>query len=493
MTGKRYPCAIVWLRRDLRLRDNVALAHALRESERVVLAFNLDPGLLGSERVGVPIVQTFFEALAALRADLRARGSDLALLEGDFARNLGVLAERLDARAVFYNLDYEPAAIARDEAVEAALRARGIESHASLDHVVFAADEIRTDAGEPYKIYTPYARRWRERYAAEPRPPVDSLAGLDAALVPRAQIGETRELPTPQAYGFTPLHGVDRCSEAHARALLERFLDGPVLHYKDRRDIPAQPGTSRLSIQLRAGTIGIRECVARAYEAAARARGGAAEQVGTWINELIWRDFYQMVLQAFPYVESGPFVKAAAALAWSDDDEHFAAWCEGRTGYPIVDAAMRQLNTTGWMHNRLRMIVASFLTKDLLIDWRRGERYFEQHLADADLAQNNGGWQWAASTGTDAAPYFRIFNPVLQSKKFDPDGTFIRAMIPELAHVTGDAIHAPWEAGPLALGSYPPPIVDHREMRARTLAVYEPVLGRKATSAAPVRAPRRRA
>lgn len=482
--AKRYRRSIVWLRRDLRLRDNVALYEAARASDEIAIAFNLDPRLLGSDRIGAPIVQTFFDALKGLRAELRERGSDLALLEGDAATNLAALAERRGAQALFFNRDYEPSAIARDDDAGSNLRARGIDVHASLDHVVFDARDIRTDGGDPYRIFTPYARRWRERYASEPRRPVDSLRAIRDALVRADQLGATRELPTPCDYGFRATALVDACNEGAARRMLDAFLSpgGPAERYARERDFPALPATSRLSIQLRAGTIGIRTCVARAYEAAAQ-RGRHGEQIERWIGELIWREFYQMILREYPHVASGPFLEAASALPWRDDEDAFAAWSQGRTGYPIVDAAMRQLNTTGWMHNRLRMIVASFLTKDLLIDWRRGERYFERRLADADLAQNNGGWQWAASTGTDAVPYFRIFNPVLQSKKFDPHGTFIRSMIPELAHVPDRYVHAPWEAGPLALGGYPGPIVDHAAARERAIAAYASVLGRTASRA----------
>lgn len=457
MTGKRYPRSIVWLRRDLRLSDNVALAEAAFASGQVVVAFNLDPVLLRSERIGAPIVQTFFDALAGLREELRSLGSDLALLEGGFEANLTALAKRLNAQAVFFNRDYEPAAIARDERVTRELQAAGIDVHAFLDHVVFDASEIRTDAGDAYKVYTPYARRWRERYAAQPRPPVDSRSAAIGKLLDATAIGATRPIPQPREFGFQRLDGVERCSERGALAALEAFMAGPAARYAKDRDFPAVDGTSKLSVQLRAGTIGIRTAVARAYVA----------NTDKWLGELIWREFYQMILAVFPRVEREPFIEEAAGIPWIDDDAAFAAWCEGRTGYPIVDAAMRQLNTTGWMHNRLRMIAASFLTKDLLIDWRRGERYFERHLADADLAQNNGGWQWAASTGTDAAPYFRIFNPVLQSKKFDPDGAFIRRMLPELANVPDALIHEPHD-----------PIVDHAAARERALAAYASVLGR---------------
>jgi deoxyribodipyrimidine photo-lyase len=462
--------AIVWLRRDLRLDDNVALAAALREAGDVCIAFNIDPALLASERTGAPIVQAFFTALAALRAELRERGSDLALLQGDFSEQLGGLARRIGADAVYFNDDYEPSALRRDEAVCAALEAAGIAVSRHLDHVYFGADEILTEARTPYKVFTPYFRRWYDRHRAAPHAAVPSARALDGRLLPRDQVGATRDVPEPSEFGFSgsPLFAV--LSEAGARERLSAFLRGAMERYAADRDVPALDGTSGLSPHLRAGTIGIRTCVAHARDA-------------TWLKELAWRDFYQMILRHFPYVADGPFVAAAANVEWSNDRAAFDAWCEGRTGYPIVDAAMRQLNCTGWMHNRLRMIVASFLSKDLLVDWRWGERYFERHLSDADLAQNNGGWQWAASTGTDAAPYFRIFNPVSQGKKFDPDGAFVRRWLPDLAGVPDRFVHEPWK---FELAGYPPPIVDRAASRERALRAYAAALhGRRPIQAGP--------
>lgn len=478
--------AIVWLRRDLRLSDNVALALAAKQSQELCLAFVLDPLLLGGDRVGAPIVQTFFEALASLRRNLRERESELALLEGEFAEELIALARRIDAKAVFYNEDYEPAAIARDARVSAELRNAGLFVHASLDHVYFSAEEIRNASREAYKVFTPYSRCWRQRYFEKPNPPVFSSELLRNKLAGRDLIGATRSVPTPEEYRFTSSAAFPKCSEPHASSLLDAFLapDGAGERYEDDRNFPSVDGTSHLSPQLRAGTIGIRTCFTRAFEAAERS--GAA-QIEKWIGELIWREFYQMILKSYPHVDGAPFLHAAARIPWVNDEERFTRWTRAETGYPIVDAAMRQLNQRGWMHNRLRMIVASFLTKHLLIDWRWGERYFEQHLADADLAQNNGGWQWAASTGTDAAPYFRIFNPVTQSKTFDPDGAFIRLMVPELASVPLSYVHAPWEMPPLLQAQvscrigidYPEPIIDHATARNRALAVYEPILGKR--------------
>ena len=479
--------SLVWLRRDLRIADNTALAAAASSSREVVLAFNVDPVLLASGRVGAPLVQAFFDALGALRADLRARGSDLAVLQGAFEATLPAFAKRVGAQAVFFNEDYEPSAIARDDAVCAALDAAGIEAHRFLDHVVLATDDVRTDANAPYRVFTPYMRRWRDRYALAPRLPIASERAIEGKLLARAEIGATRDVPVPEEFGFASSSAYPACSEAVAGELLDTFFarGGGAERYRDERDFPNIEGTSKLSVQLRAGTIGIRTCFARAFAAMKGSRH--PQQIDTWINELIWREFYQMILKEFPHVDGSPFVEAAQRLQWNDDRDAFARWCDGTTGYPIVDAAMRQLNTTGWMHNRLRMIVASFLTKDLLIDWRSGERYFEQHLADADLAQNNGGWQWASSTGTDAAPYFRIFNPILQSKKFDPTGAFIRRMLPELAGVPDRYIHTPWELGPLMQIEYPAPVVQHDVARKRALAAYEPVMGKKAPPAGAAR------
>ncbi len=477
------------MRRDLRLRDNVALAEAARASDEVALAFVLDPALLRSERMGAPLVQAFFSALAALRAEVRERGSDLVLLEGDFAEQLTAFARRIGAGAIFYNEDYDPEARLRDKRVRAALEAVGIAVHASLDHVYFGADEVRTESGAPYKVFTPYKRHWLDQHALAPRLPVQSNRASAQKLLASAEIGATREVPTPEAYGHASSTAFPMCGEAEARARLDRFLalGGASDGYAVQRDIPALEGTSRLSPDLRAGTIGIRTCVARARAAMEGASSQRRASLDVWITELVWRDFYQQILRNFPHVARAPFVAETAAIPWRDDEAAFAAWCEARTGYPIVDAAMRQLNTTGWMHNRLRMIVASFLTKDLLLNWQWGERYFERHLADADLAQNNGGWQWAASTGTDAAPYFRIFNPVLQGQRFDPEGTFVRAMLPALRSVPTKYVHAPWqmpplvqrEAGCIVGEDYPAPIVDRAETKARVLAAFSAALGRR--------------
>ncbi len=481
-----YTRSIVWIRRDLRLADHAALWQAARRSETLVLAFVLDPALLRGPRVGAPIVQFFFDSLEALRQALRAEGSDLALLEGAFADELAKLAAHVGAQAVFYNVDYDPAMRARDERVSAQLRDRKINVHGFVDHVYAAADEIVQQNGQPYTVYTPYRRRWHAAFDEHPRDPFDSQGASRGKLAAAAEIGATLTVPRPERYGHASSERYPAGGASEARRLLDAFLAGAVNDYLDRRNLPAVAGTSGLSPHLRAGTVGIRECVAAARRARARRAQRCAANIDGWIGELIWRDFYQSLLVHFPRVAREPFIDAAKSIAYLRDDARYAAWCAGATGYPIVDAAMIQLNSTGWMHNRLRMIVASFLTKHLLIDYRDGESYFEQHLADADLGANNGGWQWSASTGTDAAPYFRVFNPTLQGRTFDPRGAFVRAMIPALANVPDKYVHEPWtlpaliaSASGFVLGrDYPEPIVDHTTARRRALEIYGAALKR---------------
>ncbi|MGP6156209.1 MAG: cryptochrome/photolyase family protein [Vulcanimicrobiaceae bacterium] len=483
--------SIVWFRRDLRLADHVALARAARNSERIVCAFVLDPVLLRSERIGAPLVSFFFDSLAELRAGLRKRRSDLVLLEGVFERELLALAKHVAAEALFYNVDYEPDAIARDERVSAALCAAGLQVEASLDHVYYGANEVLQSGERPYAVFTPYKRRWLARHEQDARPPVDSHDALAGKLLARDALGQALEVPPVERYGHARSPHFPRGGERLAHELLTTFVERHIGAYAGARNFPAQSGTSRLSPHLRAGTIGIRTCVSAALQARQGAGGATAGGVETWLSELIWREFYQQILANFPHVAREPFIGAAKHLPYREPEADWRAWCDGTTGYPIVDAAMRALNTYGWMHNRLRMVVASFLTKDLLLDYRLGERYFERHLADGDLAANNGGWQWSASTGTDAAPYFRVFNPILQSRKFDPEGRFIRKMLPELAKLGAEHVHAPWLQPPLeaeALGfrlgrDYPAPIVDHAAARERALAAYGPVLGDKRKAA----------
>jgi deoxyribodipyrimidine photo-lyase len=385
---------------------------------------------------------------------------------GDPAAVLSQLARELGAQALYFNKDYTPAARARDARVTTALAQQGVRVAAFKDQVVFEEREILTGAGSPYTVFTPYKRAWLARPRPLPLPsPTIALQPVHAQSLP---------LPTLAELGIAAnTQDLPRGGEAEAQHMLDEWIASKrAAAYADQRDLPAVEGTSRLSPHLRFGTISPRLCVAAAEDAARDA--GDRSGFDVWISELIWREFYQQVLANFPHSARSAFQKKYDDVRWGSGDaeldyERFEAWCAGRTGFPIVDAAMRQLRATSWMHNRARMIVSSFFTKDLLLDWRRGERYFMQQLVDGDPASNVGGWQWSASTGTDAQPYFRVFNPRLQSERFDPDGAYIRRWVPELAHVRGKFVHAPHEMTPLeqrAAGcvigeDYPAQIVDH--------------------------------
>jgi deoxyribodipyrimidine photo-lyase len=366
--------------------------------------------------------------------------------------------------------------VTRDAAVARALAAEGIEFLTRKDQVIFEKDEVLTQGGTPFSVFTPYKNAWLKKL--EPfylkAYPVESYV-RNLAPPPAGR------LLTLDDIGFRQTNLCElgmAGGAAAARKLLTDFLPR-MARYRETRDFPAKKGPSYLSVHLRFGTVSIRELARAAWEAARAGDEGAA----TWLSELIWRDFYFMILHHHPRVVSQAFKPAYDAIRWPNDETLFKAWCEGRTGYPIVDAAMRQLNQTGYMHNRLRMIAASFLVKDLLVDWRLGEKYFADRLNDFDLAANNGGWQWAASTGCDAQPYFRIFNPVAQSEKFDAEGAFIRKYLPELAGCETRHIHAPWTMTPdrqraadVIIGrDYPAPVVDHAEARLRALELYKAV------------------
>ncbi len=366
---------------------------------------------------------------------------------------------------MYANRDYEPAAKQRDGIVSSRLQAAGIAFRQFKDQAIFDGNEVLTQAGQSFSVFTPYKNAWLKR-----------LTAADTAVWPTTghlAHGHFGEVPTLESLGFEQTNLAElgiRAGMSGAMALWDDFAGGRIERYATLRDFPAMKGVSYLSVHLRFGTVSIRQLV----------RSALALGADSWLSELIWRDFYFMVLDQFPHVVSHSFKPAYDAIVWDDWPEGLAAWQAGRTGYPLVDAAMRQLNHSGWMHNRLRMVVASFLCKDLGIDWRLGERYFAEQLNDFDLSANNGGWQWASSSGCDAQPYFRIFNPVTQSEKFDPDGRFVRRYLPELARVPDKFIHAPWkmsrmeqEAIGIVIGrDYPAPIVDHATARDKTLARY---------------------
>jgi deoxyribodipyrimidine photo-lyase len=457
-----------WLRSDLRLDDNRALAEAARRASELALVFVLDEGLLRGARSGAPRVRFLLEGLARLAAELEARGSRLVLRRGEPARELGRLLDETRAELLTWNRDYSPFAKARDARVELEAAKRGTRTESCKDRVGYEADEVLTKDGRPFSVYTPYRNAWRLRWSREPEEPERAprlpppIAGLASAPLPSAEecgfAGDATLLPA--------------AGEAAARGRLDDFLDQQVANYAERRDLPAEDGTSRLSPYLRFGMLSIRRCFEAAFERAKERHGRASVQ--KWIDELLWRDFYHGILDRQPHVTRGAWRREYDAVRWNDDPEAFAAWCRGGTGYPIVDAGMRQLAASGWMHNRARMIVASFLVKDLLLDWRLGERFFYQCLVDGDPASNNGGWQWAASTGTDAQPWFRIFNPVSQGRRFDPEGSYVRRHLPELRNVDEAYVHAPWLA-PSPPRDYPPPIVDHAERRAEALRRFQAV------------------
>jgi deoxyribodipyrimidine photo-lyase len=464
-------CALVWLRRDLRIADNAALYAALKASRKVWCAFVFDTDILDALPVKADRrVEFIRESLVELNAALAAHGSGLIVLHGRAQQEIPRLATQLKALAVYANHDYEPQATTRDAAVGRALRALGIELRTRKDQVIFEKDEIVTAGGRPFSVFTPYKNAWLRKlvpffYSAYP------VEKYLRALSPMPRT----TVPTLAAIGFESSNfasiGIP-AGERGARHLFHDFLRR-IDEYRVRRDYPAVRGPSYLSMHLRFGTISVRELV---RSATSRNTDGAK----AWLDELIWRDFYFMILNFHPHVVEHAFKPEFDAVAYGNDPQRFAAWCEARTGYPLVDAAMRQLNLTGYMHNRLRMVTASFLVKDLHVDWRKGERYFARQLNDYDLAANNGGWQWAASTGCDAQPYFRIFNPLTQSEKFDPTGAFIRKYLPELRKVTNEHIHAPWRMSAedssrasVVIGkTYPAPIVDHAQARAITLELY---------------------
>jgi len=461
--------ALVWFRRDLRDFDHAALAAALRDHSRVYCAFVFDTdildlllarGLKADRRVDF-----ILRAVRELDVALKAMGGGLIVRHGCAVEEIPRLAATLGVAAVYANRDYEPFARERDGRVAARLAADGRGFVDAKDQVIFERDEVLTQAGTPFTVFTPYARAWRAKLT-----PAD-LAEHDC--VPRSgQLALSDAVPLAPTFtlaqlGFAPTDLKIPCGMSGGAQLFEDFLTR-IDRYRETRDFPAVKGVSYLSPHLRFGTVSIRRLAAAAFAESLQPSGKGAE---TWLNELIWREFYQMILWQRPAVVHHAFRRECDALRWDVRPDLLAAWQAGRTGYPLVDAAMRQLSQSGWMHNRLRMVTASFLTKDLGIDWRQGEQHFADGLLDYELASNNGGWQWAASTGCDAQPWFRIFNPVTQSEKFDPQGRFIRRYVPELADVSDKFIHAPWKM-PTPPAGYPAPVVDHAAARERTLARF---------------------
>ena len=466
---------LLWHRRDLRLGDNTALHGAAQRSPQVVPVFVFDPQLLQRADMAPARVAFLLQALQELQERYAQMGIPLLWRRGDPAVELRQLAAELGAQAVFWNEDLDPWARQQESRVQASLAEAGIPSFSYQDMLLHGPGEVLTQAGEPYSVFTPFWRRWSSLPKPDPFPIPKSLQPLSSL--------KAQPLPSLADLGFVCSQRIPAAGESVAQRLLEDFCQGlRIFEYERARDFPAEQGTSLLSPHLCWGTIGIRRVWQATCEVEAEARSEEAESsLRTWRQELCWREFYKHVLAHWPHVESGAYRRAFDALEWDNRQDWFQAWCAGQTGYPIVDAAMRQLNETGWMHNRCRMIVASFLTKDLLIDWRWGERYFMQKLVDGDLAANNGGWQWSAGVGTDPRP-LRIFNPATQAARYDPEGEYIRRYLPELAGLDTPALlwvgndpKGSWALQERRRCGYPDPIVDHKVQQQEFKRRYQAV------------------
>lgn len=485
-----FATVLVWFRRDLRLDDHTALHMALQHGDKVFGCFLFDSdilkGLPAKDRRVSFIHASISELDQKWRASAGHPDAGLITRHGHAATEIVQLAKQLGVQAVFTHHDDEPVALSRDAQVLGELANAGIAFHTFKDHVVFERSEVLTQSGTAYGVFTPYKNAWLKKITPadmaerHTRPKPGQLAPVPPAL--------RQPMPTLPGMGFeavdlASLH-IHPGSDA-AQTLVKDFAKR-MAHYEDTRNFPAVKGPSYLSVHLRFGTVSVRQMVRLAYPSAMAGDAGAQ----TWLSELIWRDFYHQIMHHHPHAMTRAFKPEYDAIEWEKGKQAkglFQAWCDGETGYPLVDAAMAQINQTGYMHNRLRMVVASFLVKDLGIDWRWGESYFALHLNDFDLAANNGGWQWASSSGCDAQPYFRIFNPINQSEKFDPQGKFIKRYLPQLAGLSDKDIHAPWLAKPLALQAagielgknYPLPVVDHAHARAKTLLRYSVVSKKK--------------
>ncbi len=471
---------LFWHRRDLRISDNVGLAAARQQSQKVVGVFCLDPNLLEREDVAPVRVTYMIGSLQQLSGRYAQVGSQLLILYALPSLGIPTLAAALNAKAVFWNWDVEPYSQKRDREVIDALKEKGIEVHNSWDQLLHTPVEIRTGSKAPYTVYTPFWRNWSSKPKANPVESLHDAIGLTEAEQEKSRQAGVISLPTPKDLGFIwDRELVMVPGEAAAQARLEEFSQGAITEYKEQRNFPGVDGTSQLSAALKFGVIGIRSVWAATTAAWENSRSDEVEaSIRTWQQELAWREFYQHAMYNFPELATGAYRPAFKNFPWNKKEEHFQAWCEGRTGYPIVDAAMRQMNQIGWMHNRCRMIVANFLTKDLLINPQLGEKYFYQRLIDGDLSANNGGWQWSASSGMDPKPV-RIFNPASQSQKFDPEGEYIRQWLPELRAVdtqfliSGDIPAAEREAF-----GYPAAIVDHKQQQRQFKALYQEQRGR---------------
>lgn len=471
---------LVWFRSDLRVGDNPALWHAAKRGE-VVGLYVVSPGDWERHDTAAVRVEFTLRTLRELRAGLEEKQVALRVVSAKTPSAVaGVVvreAEKWGCGGIAFNREYEWNEARRDEELERLAEKAGLEVAAHHDQVFFAPGEVLTGQETFYTVFTPFRKAVYKRFAEEGVPGVVGVMrkqkelDVEASEIPERVKGFTSEVDA----GLWP------AGEREAQKRLKKFVGETIEEYHETRDAPAMDGTSALSPYLAVGAVSERQCLEAALEASGGKWEGGSKGVAMWVSELVWREFYRHIVVGFPRVcMHRPFKTETERIEWEENEEHQRAWEQGRTGYPIVDAAMRCLRETGWMHNRLRMIAAMFFTKDLFLDWREGERYFMRRLIDGDLASNNGGWQWSASTGTDAAPYFRIFNPVSQSRKCDPEGEFIRRWVPELGELDEKAIHAPWEAG--LMGSkleYPAPIVDHGEARERAVRAFKALKARR--------------
>lgn len=452
---------LCWIRRDLRLHDHKALHQALEEGETTIL-FVFDSLILDKLQHEDDRRVTFiYQSLKEIEQQLQKKGSSLLIVYGDPQVEVPRIAEELKAKAVHCNRDYEPYAKERDEAVARKLKKKGIAFHQYKDSVFYESDEILTGSGQPYKVFTPYKNNWLHRFENTHR----SVPDYKPSLKNLRKFENAENILKKDWYkviGFRENPPILEGGTKQALKRLEDFSDR-MAPYKEARNFPATDGTSSLSPYIRFGNLSVRDMIRTAT-------GARSEGASTWLSEIIWRDFYQMILDRYPHVADRAFKPEYDKIKFPGSEENFRSWCEGRTGVPIVDAAMRCLNATGTMHNRLRMITASFLVKILLVHWKKGEAYFAENLLDFDLASNNGGWQWSSSSGCDAQPYFRIFNPYTQSEKFDPDGEFILRWCPELRGLKRKELHRP-----PPLENYPAPVVNYERQRQKALQMYSVV------------------
>ncbi len=477
--------ALMWFRADLRTSDNTALHHACRHASDGVLAvFTICPKQWKRHDWGSIKVGFVLENLRALSGSLAKLNIPLKLIQtptfNAVPQKLLRVAREYDCDALFYNEEYEVNEHTRDDEVRQKFEAKGIQVRAFRDQVILNVREIRTGTGGWYTVFTPFKRKWCALLDEDGPPTIRSkprkqaVLGIEADAVPDS----VRGFPVDDRAELWP------AGERESATRLRKFAEERITEYERNRDFPSINGTSTLSPYLSVGVISPRQCLEIAVAANNGRVSSGKKGPDTWISELIWREFYRHILIGFPRVSKHrPFKLETDNLPWRTDERQFKAWCTGQTGFPLVDAAMRQLVQTGWMHNRLRMVVAMFLTKDLFIDWRWGEKFFMQHLVDGDLASNNGGWQWSASTGTDAAPYFRIFNPYSQSRKYDPQAEFIERFVPELRGINGIDMHEP-QLGLIGGSIYPKPIIDRAESRDRVMETFRSLAKRKRPSKA---------